>query len=80
MALLPIIRKGDRTTHGGTVLEGFPNDTIHGIEIAGLGHLVTCPMCKGVFPIMECLPDRCGARYAYSLWSSTARVTGYGSR
>ena len=49
-----IIRKGDRTSHGGTVVEGHPISMPLGREIALVGHKVMCPKCKGAFPI---LPD-----------------------
>ncbi|TDF63354.1 PAAR domain-containing protein [Cupriavidus sp. L7L] len=42
-----IVRKGDSTTHGGTVLEGIPNFLVHGVPVAGIGHMVFCPKCKG---------------------------------
>lgn len=48
-----IIRKGDPTSHGGTVLEGSPMDICHGKPIAYVGHKVKCPKCKGIFPIVE---------------------------
>jgi len=48
-----IIRQGDKTSHGGTVKEGFPHTSLYGKPIAGLGHLVSCPLCKGDFPIIE---------------------------
>lgn len=48
-----IIRKGDSTSHGGTVLEGSPVDICHGKPIAYIGHMVSCPKCKGNFPIIE---------------------------
>jgi uncharacterized Zn-binding protein involved in type VI secretion len=48
-----IIRQGDRTSHGGTVLEGSLADICHGKPIAYVGHKVMCPKCKGVFPIVE---------------------------
>ncbi len=48
-----IVRKGDGTTHGGTVLEGIPNFLVHGVPVAGVGHMVFCPKCKGAFPIIE---------------------------
>ena len=32
----PIIRVGDKTTHGGTVMEGFSSYTIDGRAAAGL--------------------------------------------
>lgn len=48
-----IIRQGDPTSHGGTVLEGSLTDICHGKPIAYVGHKVQCPKCKGVFPIIE---------------------------
>jgi uncharacterized Zn-binding protein involved in type VI secretion len=48
-----IIRKGDPTSHGGTVLEGSLTDICHGKPIAYLGHKVHCPKCRGDFPIVE---------------------------
>ena len=48
-----IIRLGDTTTHGGVVLEAFPNTDLNGKPIAGGGHKVSCPLCKGIFPIAE---------------------------
>jgi uncharacterized Zn-binding protein involved in type VI secretion len=54
MAERPIIRKGDSTSHGGTVLEGFDQFSINGIPAAGLGHKVSCPRCRpGLFTIVE---------------------------
>ncbi|MBN3848726.1 PAAR domain-containing protein [Paraburkholderia sp. Ac-20342] len=47
-----IICQGDTTSHGGTVLEGEPTDTVDGKAIAGVGHMVSCPKCGGVFPIL----------------------------
>lgn len=48
-----IIRKGDSTSHGGTVLEGSPADICMGQPIAYIGHKVHCPKCRGDFPIVE---------------------------
>ncbi len=48
-----IIRLGDLTTHGGVVLQAFPQTDLNGKPIAGVGHNVSCPLCKGVFPIVE---------------------------
>lgn len=48
-----IVRLGDATTHGGVVLEAFSNTNLNGKPIAGVGHSVSCPLCKGVFPIAE---------------------------
>lgn len=48
-----IIRLGDATTHGGVVLEAFSQTDLNGKPIAGVGHKVSCPLCKGIFPIAE---------------------------
>jgi uncharacterized Zn-binding protein involved in type VI secretion len=48
-----IIRLGDKTSHGGTVLEGSPADICMGKPIAYIGHKVQCPKCKGTFPIVQ---------------------------
>lgn len=48
-----IVRKGDRTDHGGTVQEGFEQTRFNGRPLAGVGHKVVCPKCKGVFAIAE---------------------------
>ncbi|MEJ7808485.1 MAG: PAAR domain-containing protein [Telluria sp.] len=48
-----IIRQGDPTDHGGKVLEGSLTDICHGKPIAYMGHKVSCPKCKGTFPIIE---------------------------
>jgi len=48
-----IIRKGDRTDHGGVVIEGFEHTNFNGIPLAGVGHKVSCPRCNGVFAIAE---------------------------
>ncbi|WP_321868090.1 PAAR domain-containing protein [Paraburkholderia tropica] len=46
-----IICVGDTTSHGGRVLEGTEGASVGGKPIAGVGHMVSCPLCKGVFPI-----------------------------
>lgn len=48
-----MIRQGDTTSHGGTVLEGFSLYTVEGRAVAGMGHNVACPLCNGVFPIVQ---------------------------
>ena len=48
-----IIRQGDPTNHGGMVLEGSMTDICHGKPIAYIGHKVSCPQCKGTYPIVE---------------------------
>lgn len=48
-----IIRQGDPTDHGGKVLEGSMVDICHGKPISYIGHKVSCPQCKGTYPIVE---------------------------
>jgi uncharacterized Zn-binding protein involved in type VI secretion len=38
-----IIRVGDKTTHGGKVLNGSPSMTFGGISVARKGDKVSCP-------------------------------------
>jgi uncharacterized Zn-binding protein involved in type VI secretion len=52
-----IIRQGDPTSHGGKVLEGSLSDICMGKPIAFMGHKVSCPTCKGIFPIAEGAPN-----------------------
>jgi uncharacterized Zn-binding protein involved in type VI secretion len=51
-----IIRMGDKTSHGGIVLEGSAQNICMGKPIAFIGHKVFCPLCKGAFPIVEGAP------------------------
>ncbi|WP_442927627.1 PAAR domain-containing protein [Microcoleus sp. A2-C2] len=48
-----IVRLGDSTSHGGVVLEAFSQTNLNGKPIAGVGHKVSCPLCKGVFAIVK---------------------------
>ncbi|ONJ27328.1 PAAR domain-containing protein [Burkholderia cenocepacia] len=49
----PIIRKGDTTDHGGTVLDGFGLSNLNGRPASGVGHMVLCPKCQGTYPIVQ---------------------------
>ena len=40
---LPIVRLGDKTTHGGVVISASATHTIRGIGVARVGDKVTCP-------------------------------------
>ncbi|OOF66684.1 PAAR domain-containing protein [Rodentibacter sp. Ppn85] len=53
MSARRIIVIGDKTNHGGTVLQGSQTMTAGGKAIARQGDLVACPQCKGNFPITE---------------------------
>ncbi|WP_080404496.1 PAAR domain-containing protein [Burkholderia ubonensis] len=72
MAKRAMICVGDTTTHGGRVLEGSSSATIDGKPIAGVGHKVLCPQCKGVFPI---LPDT-GRRYPHQIAGRETAIEG----
>ena len=48
-----IILLGDLTTQDGVVLEALANTDLNCKPIAGVGHMVSCPLCKGIFPIAE---------------------------
>ncbi|SQI35960.1 Uncharacterized conserved protein [Leminorella richardii] len=42
--LVGVIRLGDKTTHGGTVISASSTMTFHGVPVARLGDSVTCPL------------------------------------
>lgn len=63
----------DITSHGGLVIEGTESSTINGKPIAGVGHKVQCPLCKGVFPIQ---PDLLGRRYPHRILGRDTAVEG----
>ena len=44
----PLITIGDRTSHGGTVLEGSPFSDTGGKAIARIGDKVSCPKHRNV--------------------------------
>lgn len=48
-----IIRAGDKTSHGGTVVEGSQTDICMGKPISFIGHMTHCPKCNGNYPIIE---------------------------
>lgn len=48
-----VIRLGDSTTHGGQVVTVAHMPTDQNIPIACVGDMVACPLCKGIFPIVE---------------------------
>ena len=90
-----IIRQGDSTSHGGTVIEGSMADICHGKPIAYVGHKVHCPKCKGDFPIVEGvmtttfygkgvaiagMKTSCGAVLVASQFTDTVEYAGGASR
>jgi len=56
--MLQIIRKGDKTTHGGVVLTGSDAMKFGGIGVARKGDLVSCPIVgHGMTIIIEGNPN-----------------------
>lgn len=53
----PFIRLGDKTSHGGTVIEADMTFVVFDKPVALVGHKVVCPKCKGTFPIVGGTPD-----------------------
>jgi uncharacterized Zn-binding protein involved in type VI secretion len=49
----PFIVVGDKTDHGGKVLEGSPKALINDKMIARMGDKVSCPRCAGTHTIAE---------------------------
>ena len=49
----PLICQGDRTSHGGVVLEGHGRTRIGGRLVSRLGDMTYCPQCQGEFPIAQ---------------------------
>ncbi|MEK9495083.1 PAAR domain-containing protein [Photorhabdus sp. P32] len=48
-----VIRLNDLTDHGGKVITAIDNYVYQDVPVATKGDLVSCPKCKGVFPIVE---------------------------
>lgn len=49
-----IVRLGDATTHGGNVIQASAQITVHGLPVALVGDLVSCPQKgHGNNPIIE---------------------------
>ncbi len=57
MASLAVIRKGDKTSHGGEVITGDEFVTVFGKPMARKGDKVTCPKCGGTHSIVEGIMD-----------------------
>lgn len=49
----PFVVQGDKTSHGGTVITGSSLSDCDGKPIARVGDMSSCPLCKGVFPIVQ---------------------------
>ncbi|GJI92765.1 PAAR domain-containing protein [Duganella hordei] len=53
-----VVRLGDKTTHGGTVVSAQPTFKVLGKAVAVEGDLTACPQCKGTFPIQTAGSER----------------------
>ncbi|MDM0044896.1 PAAR domain-containing protein [Variovorax dokdonensis] len=53
-----VIRKGDKTDHGGVVTTSLPGLDAMGIEVAGEDCIAKCPKCKGEFRLVPAGPRR----------------------
>lgn len=57
MAKRAIVRYGDRTTHGGTVVSADVTYVLYGKNVARVGDKVSCPQCGDTYPIVTGAPD-----------------------
>ncbi|WGL28183.1 PAAR domain-containing protein [Pectobacterium brasiliense] len=48
-----IIRLNDSTSHGGKVISAQSGLTVSNIEVACVNDMVECPLCKGIYPILD---------------------------
>ncbi|PHM46474.1 hypothetical protein Xmau_00888 [Xenorhabdus mauleonii] len=53
MAGKSVIRLNGMTDHGGQVVTAIGGYVYRDVPVAAKGDLVTCPKCKGTFPIVE---------------------------
>jgi len=72
-----VIRKNDKTDHGGHVTSASSGTIVMGLEAALAGDMTTCPKCKGDFPIK---PDGAGARHEGRPYAYDGDVTACGAK
>ncbi|EYU13434.1 MULTISPECIES: PAAR domain-containing protein [Photorhabdus] len=60
MTLKNVIRQGDRTSHGGSVLAGDDSFKVLGKGVARINDPVSCPKCGGHQTIAEGTPTAVG--------------------
>jgi uncharacterized Zn-binding protein involved in type VI secretion len=71
-----MIRLGDKTDHGGEVIEAASDLTHLGIGVALDTHKVTCPKCGGVFELQASGPrTHHGQRVGYVGDTTTCGAT-----
>lgn len=72
-----VIRAGDKTDHGGTVLAATSGTIVMGKPAALKGDPTICPKCKGTFPIE---PDGDGAKHQSKPYAYQDDVTACGAK
>jgi len=72
-----VIRKGDKTDHGGQVVSVSSGTVVMGREAALSGDMTICPRCKGQFPINA---DGAGAKHAGTPYAYENDVTACGAK
>jgi uncharacterized Zn-binding protein involved in type VI secretion len=72
-----VIRIGDGTDHGGTVISVSSGTVVMGLEAALANDMTHCPKCKGNFPIQ---PAGDGARHEGRTYAYDGDVTACGAR
>jgi uncharacterized Zn-binding protein involved in type VI secretion len=72
-----VIRKGDKTDHGGQVISASSGTIVMGLEAALSGDMTLCPRCKAQFPIKA---DGAGAKHAGTAYAYENDVTACGAK
>lgn len=72
-----VIRKGDKTDHGGRVIAVSSGTIVMGLEAALLGDMTICPKCKDQFPIN---PDGAGAKHSGKPYAYENDLTACGAK
>ncbi|MDR5748024.1 PAAR domain-containing protein [Caballeronia sp. LZ029] len=67
-----VARLGDRTDHGGKVIEAAPNLMHMRIAVALDGHTTECPKCSGTYPIIATGARTHGGRKVAFIGDKTA--------
>ena len=72
-----VIRIGDKTSHGGTVLSASSGTVVMGKLAALKDDMSVCPQCKGKFALK---PDGAGARHEGKSYAYHGDLTECGAR
>lgn len=72
-----VIRKHDKTDHGGLVISVSSGTIVFGVEAAVQGDMTFCPKCKGTFPIKS---DGEGAKHAGNFYAYDSDMTACGAK